>query len=173
MHRRFLLSYSESCAWGWLHSFSFFFFFLLSTTKFQIFSLTCIPFFIISDNILNSLSPVFCQERQAVRQHSLCTSKNWISTQSILGKPEREIGQHLFSSDYDYHLSSVMMSLAFFAACMVGLEILSIGAKKAYDRCMQNLVESMQNQPQCTCMLSPNGRITLFSPNSWAALNVS
>lgn len=55
-------------------SFLFFFlFFLLDTTKFQNISrvVTCIPFFIISDNILNSLSPIFCQERQAVRQH--CT----------------------------------------------------------------------------------------------------
>lgn len=64
------------------------------------------------------------------------------------------------------------MSLAFFAACMVGLEILSIAAKKAYDRCMQNLVESMQNQSRCTCMQSPRGHVTLLSSNSWAALNV-
>lgn len=48
------------------------------------------------------------------------------------------------------------MSLGLFAARMGNLEIFSLSAKTASNRCTQNLVmvfeESMQNQDQCKCL---------------------
>lgn len=49
-----------------------------------------------------------------------------------------------------------MMSLGLFAARMGNLEIFSLGAKTASNRCTQNLVtvfeESVQKQDRCVCL---------------------
>lgn len=66
-----------------------------------------------------------------------------------MGNLNTKLENFFFSSECDYHLSSVMVSLGGFAACMVSLEV-SIGAKKTYNRCMEDLLmcseEPVQNK---------------------------